>query len=195
MLSGWASGKNWQRTFILSCTSSMDGRLKGDGSQHWTINCSIGFGKPWIAFGRWPKRCRDSWECCTCWRFFQLTFVDTPHYRVRQFYLLERKLSCNAFPQNNAPTEDVTSLRVVRTFKHLRRHPSLKRKRFVNVMVVQGRHWNCSPADPLLFVIKVDLSVTVPKSQIFKTKPSLSSKRFGGFKSRWINGFGDMAWR
>jgi hypothetical protein len=52
-----------------------------------------------------------------------------------------------------------------------------------------------SPAEPLLFVIRVDLSVTVPKSQILRIKPSLSSRRFGGLRSRCMRGFGDMACR
>ena len=38
-------------------------------------------------------------------------------------------------------------------------------------------------ADPLLLVITVCWSQAVPKSQIFRPKPSLTSNRFGDFRS------------
>ena len=41
-------------------------------------------------------------------------------------------------------------------------------------------------ADPLLLVMIVLLLHAVPKSQIFKTKPSLKRRRLGDFKSLWM---------
>ena len=38
-------------------------------------------------------------------------------------------------------------------------------------------------ADPLLLVITVCWSQAVPKSQIFRPKPSLTNNRFGDFRS------------
>lgn len=46
---------------------------------------------------------------------------------------------------------------------------------------------------PMLFVISVALSVTVPKSHIFNWRPSSSNSKFAGFRSRWINGFGSIS--
>lgn len=43
---------------------------------------------------------------------------------------------------------------------------------------------------PRLFVIMVDLSATVPKSQIFKLRPLLVSSKFSGFRSRCMSGLG-----
>lgn len=54
IVSGSASGKNLHSSSILSCTSSIDGRFAGDGSQHCTMRVSIGFGSPSITFGRCP---------------------------------------------------------------------------------------------------------------------------------------------
>lgn len=48
---------------------------------------------------------------------------------------------------------------------------------------------------PRLFVIMVDLSATVPKSQIFRLRPLLVSNKLSGFRSRCIRGLGDMPCR
>lgn len=58
---------------------------------------------------------------------------------------------------------------------------------------IEGIPGAIQAALPLLFVISVALSVTVPKSHIFNTRPLLTSSKLGGFKSRWINGFGRIA--
>lgn len=53
-----------------------------------------------------------------------MAIVNAPHYAVQRFKVLERQLTRQTLPQNNAPTVDVAFLRVRSALEHFGRHPS-----------------------------------------------------------------------